>query len=330
MLPAGDGGVPAHAVPDGDGDGDFDILAAIVAELVPEGRRLRPLIGIVAGAPAGIQAHRRQQLPLCRVQLQSGVLHRPCGDLHGRIVFQRKIQHSTRGYRLFLQDRHRRIDDKLLVHRPEHQVRQGHPLIQIHIAGIGKLILPVGQVGLHLDDVGMALLPQFFLAAGPLQRLLRDSHLLLVHVAEALVVHHVVVRLHHRQADIGLHLLLPGFGDLHTGPGDLVIVHGLEAVEQVIPGAHAVVVVERGRVEIGIGLRVDAAAEIVVRIRARIDLRGEQGQRRIAPVDLRIADGRLLDPDLRRIGNRKLHAVTERHRVLAGGACCHSKRQRRN
>ena len=70
---------------------------------------------------------------------------------------------------------------------------------------------------------------------------------------------------------------------------------------------------ERRCVEIRIGLRVNTAAEVVVRVSLRTDLRGEQRQGSIPPVNLRIADGRLLNSDLGRVGDGILHTVPERH-----------------
>ena len=132
------------------------------------------------------------------------------------------------------------------------------------------------------------------------------------------------------QADIGLHLLLHGIGDEHPGLGDLEIVHRLEAVEQVDSGTDAVVVVERRRVEIGVRLRVDAAAEVIVSIGLRRYLRRKQLQCRIPPVDPCVADRRLLDPHLRGIGHGVGHAVMQGHRSLRLGACHPDERQSDN
>ena len=70
---------------------------------------------------------------------------------------------------------------------------------------------------------------------------------------------------------------------------------------------------ERLRVEIGIGLRINASAEVVVRVSLRTDLRGKQRQGSIPPVNLRIADGRLLDADFGGVGDGILHAIVQSH-----------------
>ena len=224
-----------------------------------------------------------------------------------------EVHYGARGDGLHLPERHRRVDDQFLVYRPEHQVGKGHPLALVHVVSIREVILAVGQVGLHLNDVGMALLAELLLPLRLFERLLSDGDLLLIDPAEALVVHHIVVGLHHRQADIGFHLLLPGVGNQEPGLRNLVVVHCLEAVEEVVTGAHAVIVMERRRVEIRIGLRIDASAEVVIGVGVRTDLRGKQLQRSIPPVNLRIAGDRLLDADLRGIGDGVLHTVPERH-----------------
>ena len=173
----------------------------------------------------------------------------------------------------------------------------------------------------------MALLAQFLLPFCLLQCRLSGRHLLFVHIAEALVVEHVVVGFHHGQADIGLHLLLLGVRNQQPGFGNLVVIHRLEAVEEVIPGTHAVVVVERRCIEIRIGLRVDAAAEVVVRIRLRGNLRRKQLQCRIPAGDAGITHFGLLDSHLGGIGDGVGHAVVQAHGSLAAGAHTHCGRQ---
>ena len=228
-------------------------------------------------------------------------------------MFQGKVNNGLRGHWLNLPHRHRCVDIQFLIHRPEHQVGERHLLVLVHIVCVRQIILTVCQIGLHLNHISMSLLPQLFLTAGFGQRLLGHRHLLLINVAEALVVHHVVVRLHNSQANISFHLLLLGVGNQHSRLRNLVVIHRLEAVEEVVTGTHAVIVVERRGVEIRVGLRVDAAAEVVVGVGLRTDLRSEQRQGGIPPVNLRIADGRLLNPDLGGIGDGILHTVPERH-----------------
>ena len=173
----------------------------------------------------------------------------------------------------------------------------------------------------------MSLLAQFLLPLRLGQCLPGHGDLLLIHVAEAFVIDHIVVGFHHRQADIGLHLLLLGTGDEHAGPRNLVVVHRLEAVKEVVAGAHGIVIMEGRRVEIRIGLRVDAAAKVVVRVRLRRNLRGKQRQGSVPSGNLRVARRGLLDTHLGRMGDGIGHAVPESHGSLAAGTDCRSKCQ---
>ena len=87
---------------------------------------------------------------------------------------------------------------------------------------------------------------------------------------------------------------------------------------------------ERRGIEIRVRLRVDTAAKVIVRIGLRTDLRGKQRQGGIPSVNLHIADGRLLDPDLGGVGDGVLHTFLQGHRSLSAGAHCHSGRQTQN
>ena len=275
------------------------------------------MIGIVAGAPSCIKSYGGEQLPFGGIEFPLCIEFLPVGNLDARVVLKSEVHHGFCCHGLCLPCRHRRVDDQFLIHGPEHQVGECHLLILIHIIGIRQVILAVGEVGLHLDHVGVSLLPQLLLPFCLGERLPSHGHLLLIHIAKTLVIHHIVVRLHHGQANVCFNLFLLRIGNQHPRLGNLVVVHRLEAVEEVVPGTHTVVIMERRGVEIGIGLRVDAAAEIVVRVCLSADLWSEQGQGGIATVKLRVTDGRPLNSDFRGVGNGVLHTVVKSHQLCA-------------
>ena len=119
-----------------------------------------------------------------------------------------------------------------------------------------------------------------------------------------------------RYRSFGFGLTLLRYAHLQRGAGNLHIVDRLEAVEEIDAGAEAVTVVEGGRVDVGIGLRVHGAAEVVVGVDAAAYLRGEGGKHGLAARDACIPGLSLANAHLCRVADRILHTVLHAHHAL--------------
>ena len=277
--------MPVKPVPKRDGQCKLYILTAIVFELAAERCRFCSLIGIVACAPASIKADAGHKLPFGGIQFTFCIKLFPGGNLDVRIVGHGKGK--DRFFVRFLPTQNNAVtlcvsegpevshNCKFFIHRPEHKVCKSHVLVLVHIYGIGKVVLTVSKIGLHLNDVGMAFLAQFLLPASLCKRLLCHRNLLFINVAKTLVIDHIIICLHHGQANIGFGLLLLGIGNLQSGFGNLEIVYSPKAVKKVIPSRNAVVVVERCCLKIGVSLRINTTTKIIICISLCSYLRSE-------------------------------------------------------
>ena len=95
--------------------------------------------------------------------------------------------------------------------------------------------------------------------------------------------------------------------------GDFQIVDGLKTVEEVDARREAVAVVERGRPDVGVRLRVDAAAKVGIGIGATFHRRREGRKDGVAPVDLRIAIVGLGNAHFRGVLHGIAHTFFEGH-----------------
>ncbi len=206
------------------------------------------------------------------------------------------------------------LDHECRVQRPEHHVLQTGHRVGEHIAGVDEAVLPVGEVGFGLHHVGVALDPESFLLADKLEGALGRLDLASINVDHLAVIEHVAVGFHRGEADVRLHLLLEGVAHREGSLAYLEVVDSLKSVEDGISGGDAVAVVERGRVDVGVGLRVYCAAEVVVGVGGGAYRRGEYREDGVAPCNLRIASGGLLDADLGRVGHGVFHTILEAHR----------------
>ena len=142
-------------------------------------------------------------------------------------------------------------------------------------------------------------------------------NLLLIHLREAFVIDYIIVCFHHCEANIRLCLFLFGSCYEDTCFGDAVVVDCLKTVEEVVSGGNAVTIMEGRGFEIGVGLGVDAASEVVIGIGIGIYLRSEESECRIAACYACIIFGCVGNTHLGGVRYGILHAVVQSH----GTAC---------
>ena len=158
----------------------------------------------------------------------------------------------------------------------------------------------------------MALLSQFLLASGTIASGLRRGYLFFEHCRQLRVVNHVVIGLHRSQADLVALLLL--FADSHLGGrrGHLHVVDQLESVEQRDACACVVAVIECGYAIIGVRLRVEVTAILVVSVGLRRNARGEDLHDGLTTLPLLVFPVGCLDSHLGGVADSILHAVVQR------------------
>ena len=143
------------------------------------------------------------------------------------------------------------------------------------VALVQEIVLVLGHLTLHLHHVGPTLLAKVEHAAGLHQQCLRVAQFLLGEGDGATGVDSINVFLHHAHG-----LVVAGFGNgtLCRSPVEAGLLEGVPggtAVEERHRGSECIVVVERGDIIIGVGLRVDVAAPAVL----SVDLRRHRGQK---------------------------------------------------
>ena len=200
---------------------------------------------------------------------------------------------------------------------PQHEVLEGHAGV-VELIGHGDvLILTLGEVGFELDDIGMAFLPQLFLALCQLQVAGGGSDLDLQSFSHLSEIEDIAVCLHDCEADLVTELLLLRDAHLDGSLGDFEVIDSRKTVEQRDSTRQGVAVVERGSGNIAVGFGVNSASEVQRGVCAALDSGGEGTEDGFAACDTGIVVVSALDFHFRRMGDGILHAVAEGE----GGGC---------
>lgn len=204
-----------------------------------------------------------------------------------------------------------------MVFLPQHKILEGHAGI-VELVGHGDiLIFAFGEVGFELDDIGMAFLPQLFLALCQLQIAGRGSDLDLQGFGHLGKIEDIAVCLHDSEADLVAELLLLRDAHLNGSLGDFEVVDRRKTVEQRDSTRQGVAVVERGSGDVVVGFGVNTASEVQRGVCAALDSGGEGTEDGFAACDAGIVVVGVLDFHFRRMGDGILHAVAEGE----GGGC---------
>ena len=204
-----------------------------------------------------------------------------------------------------------------MVLLPQHEVLEGHAGV-VELVGHGDvLILTLGEVGFELDDIGMAFLPQLFLALCQLQVIGGSGDLELQCFGHLGEIEDIAVCFHDCEADLVTELLLLRDAHLDGSLGDFEVIDSRKTVEQRDSPRQGVAVVERGSGDIVVGFGVYSASEVQRGVCAALDSRGESTEDGFAACDAGIIVVSALNFHFRRMGNSILHAVAEGK----GGGC---------
>ena len=95
--------------------------------------------------------------------------------------------------------------------------------------------------------------------------------------------------------------------------GNLQVIDRLKTIEEVDSSREAVAIMERGGEAVGVGLRVNAAPEVIISVGATAHLWRKGTEDSITPVDLRITDGGLLYAHFGGVFHRIAHTGFEVH-----------------
>ena len=204
-----------------------------------------------------------------------------------------------------------------MVFLPQHEVLEGHAGV-VELVGHGDvLIFALGEVGFELDDIGMAFLPQLFLALCQLQVARGGSDLDLQGFCHLSEIEDIAVCLHDCEADLVAELLLLRDAHLDGSLGDFEVIDSRKTVEQRDSTRQGVAVVERGSGDVVVGFGVYSASEVQRGVCAALDSRGEGTEDGFAACDAGIVVVGALDFHFRRMGDGILHTVAEGK----GGGC---------
>ena len=203
-----------------------------------------------------------------------------------------------------------------MVFLPQHEVLEGHASV-VELVGHGDvLILTLGEVGFELDDIGMAFLPQLFLALCQLQIDVGGSDLDLQCFSHLGEIEDIAVCLHDCEADLVAELLLLRDAHLDGSLGDFEVVDSRKTVEQRDSTRQGVAVVERGSGDIVVGFGVDTASEVQRGVCAALDSGGEGTEDGFAACDTGVVVVGVLNFHFRGMGNGILHAVAEGEKMI--------------
>ena len=204
-----------------------------------------------------------------------------------------------------------------MVLLPQHEVLKGHAGV-VELVGHGDvLIFALGKVGFELDNIGMAFLPQLFLALCQLQVACGSGNLDLQGFCHLSEIEDIAVCLHDCEADLVTELLLLRNAHLDGSLGDFEVIDSLKTIEQRDSTRYGVAVVERGSGDVIVGFGVDSASEVQRGVCAALDSGGEGTEDSFAACDAGIVVVSALDFHFRRMGDGILHAITEGK----GGGC---------
>ena len=204
-----------------------------------------------------------------------------------------------------------------MVLLPQHEVLEGHAGV-VELVGHGDvLIFALGEVGFELDDIGMAFLPQLFLALCQLQVIGGSGDLELQCFGHLGEIEDIAVCFHDCEADLVTELLLLRDAHLDGSLCDFEVIDSRKTVEQRDSTRHGIAVVERGGGDVVVGFGVDSASEVQRGVCAALDSGGESTEDSFAACDASIVVVSALDFHFRRMGDGILHAVTKGE----GGGC---------
>ena len=204
-----------------------------------------------------------------------------------------------------------------MVFLPKHEVLEGHAGVVELVGHADVLIFTLGEVGFELDDIGMAFLPQLFLALCQLQIAVGGSDLDLQGFGHLSEIEDIAVCLHDCEAYLVTELLLLRDAHLDGSLGDFEVIDSRKTVEQRDSTRHGIAVVERGGGDVVVGFGVYTASKVQRGVCAALDSRGEGTKDSFAACDAGIVVVSALDFHFRRMGDGILHAVAERE----GGGC---------